>query len=82
MAQHWGGGTCSLAELESEDVSELPIGTVGEEIAELFRQRNRVDAQIQRRLHRFDKERGFSADGVLTTRAWLRWKCRISASES
>ena len=82
MAQRWGGGTCNLEDLESEDVSELPIGVVGDEIEELFRQRNRVDAQIQRRLHRFDEERGFSDDGALTTRAWLRWKCRISASEA
>ena len=82
MARQWGGGCCTLETFESEEVSELPVELVGEEIQGLFSLRNRVDAQIQRRLHRFDKERGCTADNALTTRAWLRWKCRITASEA
>ncbi len=82
MAQQWGGGTCSLEEFEAADVAELPAAVMAEEIQGLFRLRNRVDAQIQLRLHRFDKERGFTADNALTTRAWLRWKCHISSSEA
>lgn len=82
MPAKWGGGTCVLEELAAEDVSDSSVEAIGDQIQELFCHRNRLDAEIQRRLHRFDKARGDSADGVLTTRAWLRWKCHLSASEA
>jgi len=82
MPSEWGGGTCTLDDFEAEDISDVAVESFGGQLQELFKIRNRVDAQIQRRLHRFDKCKGFTADGALTTRAWLRWKCRISAAES
>src|SRR5438270_13743404 len=75
-------GTCVLAELEREDIADVPAEATGEQLIELFRHRNRIDAEIQRRLHRFDKGEGYSADGALSAQAWLRWKCRLSAGEA
>ncbi len=75
-------GTCVLEELEREDISDVPADTVGPQLIELFRHRNRIDAEIQRRLHRFDKGEGYSADGALSAQAWLRWKCKLTAGEA
>ena len=54
----------------------------GEAIQALFRHRNEVDAEIQRRLHRFDKSEGYAADGSLTAKAWLRWKCNLTHGQA
>ncbi|HZQ49474.1 MAG TPA: DUF222 domain-containing protein [Candidatus Dormibacteraeota bacterium] len=82
MAQMWGGGACTPEPVDDEDISIVPLEVLGDEIQQLFKERNRIDARIERRLRRFDKEQGYFGDGALTTRAWLRWKCRISAAEA
>src|SRR5581483_10288095 len=76
------GGSCALAELEREDIADVPVEVIGDQLVELFAHRNRVDAEIERRLHRFDKGEGYAADHALSAQAWLRWKCRLSASEA
>jgi len=73
-------GSCVLDRLE--DAAEVPADAIGDELRELFRHRHEVDAAIQRRLHRFDKGEGYSADGALSAKAWLRWKCRLTAGEA
>ncbi len=76
------GGRCALEELEREDIADVPVEAIGDQLIELFAHRNRVDAEIQRRLHRFDKGEGYAADHALSAQAWLRWKCRLVASEA
>jgi hypothetical protein len=71
---------CSLERLQSEDISEASAACLGEDLKELFRHRNRCDAEIQRRLFRLDKTRAYEADGSLTSKAWLRWNCRLTHS--
>ncbi|HEV2216452.1 MAG TPA: DUF222 domain-containing protein [Candidatus Dormibacteraeota bacterium] len=56
--------------------------TDGEALKELFRQRNAIDAEIQRRLHRLDKSRAYEADGSLTAKAWLRWNCNLTHGQA
>jgi hypothetical protein len=75
-------GHCPLAGLEAEDVSETLVDSIGDQLQELFAHRDRIDAEIQRRLHRFDKGQGYTADGALSAQAWLRWKCRLSGGEA
>ena len=54
----------------------------GEVIKALFRQRNKIDAEIQSRLHRFDKSEGYAVDGSLTAKAWLRWNCNLTHGQA
>ena len=82
MAVEWGKGKCTLAELEAEDLDDLSGEALSEQLPDLFTMRNRLDAQIQRRLARFDKLQGYSADRALSAQAWLRWKCHLSAGEA
>ena len=82
MAVEWGKGSSTLAEFEAEDLDALSREAIGEQLPELFALRNRLDAQIQRRLARFDKLQGYAADRALSAQAWLRWRCRLSPSEA
>src|SRR5437660_1122303 len=75
-------GNCTLHDLMGEDIADVAVEAIGDELVELFRHRNRIDAEIERRLHRFDKGEGYSADGALSAQAWLRCKCRLSAGEA
>ncbi|MFI5269918.1 MAG: hypothetical protein ACHQ7M_21275, partial [Chloroflexota bacterium] len=72
----WGQST--LEQLQAEDLDNISVDAIGEDLKELFRIRNAADFEIQRRLHRFDKGQGFTADGSLSAKAWLRWNCRIT----
>src|ERR1051326_7877126 len=72
--------SCILERLQAEDISESSEATLGAELKELFRHRNAVDAEIQRRLHRLDKTQAYDADGSLTAKAWLRWNCNLTHS--
>jgi uncharacterized protein DUF222 len=78
----WGKGNSALDELEAEDLDGLTGEALAEQLPDLFALRNRLDAQIQRRLARFDKLEGYSADNALSAQAWLRWKCRLTAGEA
>src|SRR5436305_3919293 len=76
------GGSCDLHQLQAEDLDELSVECLAEQLPELFRQRNILDAEIQRRVARFDKLEGYAADRALSAQAWLRWKCHLSGSEA
>ena len=65
----WGSGTL-------DQMSD------GEALKALFRQRNAIDAEIQRRVRRLDVSEGYAADGSLTAKAWLRWNCNLTAGQA
>ncbi|HEY3194764.1 MAG TPA: DUF222 domain-containing protein, partial [Candidatus Dormibacteraeota bacterium] len=67
-----------LDRLQAEELCELPSASLGEDIKELERIGNRCQAESMRRLRRFDKDQGFTPSGALTTKAWLRWQCRLT----
>src|SRR5256885_300674 len=73
---------CVLESLQAEDISEVCPASLGEELKELFRHRNRCDAEIQRRLHRLNKTRAYETDGSLSAKAWLRSNCHLTHSEA
>jgi len=73
-------GKCILERLGAEDLLDIPAEAIGEDLKELFRHRNTIDAEIQRRLPRFEKGEGYSADGCLSAKAWLRWNCHLTFS--
>src|SRR5262245_31846259 len=70
--------TGTLAELQAEDVSRLPGPALAQDLVELHRLRNLLDAQITRRVGQFDRSCGYAASGALSAAAWLRWACRLS----
>jgi hypothetical protein len=82
MVAEWGKGNCTLEDFEAEELDDLSGEAIGEQLPELFAMRNRLDAQIQRRVARFDKLQGYSAGGALSAQSWLRWKCHLSPSEA
>jgi hypothetical protein len=64
--------------LQAEDVGDVPVEDVGEDLKELFRHRHAIDAEIARRLVRFEKGEGYAGEGCVSAKAWLRWKCRLT----
>jgi Domain of unknown function (DUF222) len=70
--------SCVLERLQAEDISESSEACLGAELKELFRHRNAVDAEIQRRLLRLDRTQAYESDGSLTSKGWLRWNCNLT----
>ena len=67
-----------LQRLREEDLQAVPAASMGDDLEELRRLGNCIDAEFTRRLHRFDKGGGYGATAALTAKAWLRWKCNFS----
>ena len=69
-----------LQRLRQEDLFAVPASAMGEDLQELRRHINCCEAEFTRRLRRFDKGGGYAATAALTAKAWLRWKCNLSAT--
>ena len=68
----------ALQRLREEDLEAFPASAMGPDMEELRRLGNMLDAELSRRLHRFDSGGGYGATQALTAQAWLRWKCNFS----
>ncbi len=55
---------------------------LGEEIVELRRGIDRLEAQVARRVAVFKRRQGYAADGSFSLVAWLRHNCRLSFSSA
>src|SRR5438309_6107432 len=73
-----GRGSCILQQLQAEDIAEVSADVIGPQLEDLRQHINQCEAEFSRRLERFDKGEGYSSDGALSARAWLRWKCHLS----
>ena len=62
----------------AEDVEDLHEAALGEEIVEMRRGIDRLEAQVARRVAVFKRRGGHKADGSLSLVAWLRRNCRLS----
>jgi hypothetical protein len=69
-----------LLRLREEDLEAVLAASMGDDLEELRRLGNSIDAEFSRRLRRFDKGGGYGATAALTAKAWLRWKCNFSPS--
>jgi hypothetical protein len=67
-----------LQRLRQEDLFAVPAPAMGDDLQELRRLSNGIEAELTRRLRRFDKGGGYAATPALTAKAWLRWKCNFS----
>jgi Domain of unknown function (DUF222)/HNH endonuclease len=67
-----------LQRLREEDLHAVPASEMGPDMEQLRRLGNMLDAELSRRLHRFDSGGGYGATQALTAKSWLRWKCNFS----
>lgn len=64
-------------------IAEPEVGPVlGEELVALDRLGAKIDALKLRKLSHFERDGGASADGALSTVAWLRHHCRMSPASA
>src|SRR5713101_5134389 len=61
-----------------EDIAATPAETMGEDQIALRRIESRVQAEVLRRLRRFDSGQGYANTLALSAKAWLRWKCNLT----
>src|SRR5260370_5886540 len=63
--------------LADEDITATAAETMGEDQMALRRIEIRVQAEVLRRLRRFDSGQGFASAGALRAKAWLGWQCNV-----
>src|ERR1700693_75798 len=67
-----------LQRLRDEDLEALPASSMGEDITALLRHINGCQAEVMRRMVRFDDGVGYASTGTCGTKSWLNWKCNLS----
>ncbi|HEX6311149.1 MAG TPA: DUF222 domain-containing protein, partial [Acidimicrobiia bacterium] len=72
----------AVDELAALDPDEMGPEAAADELLEDLRQRDRLDARIQRLLARVDRSGVWADDGSVSTRAWLRRHARMAAGEA
>ena len=71
--------TEAVAALVGESIDGFSTQALGEDLVDLRRAIDRLEAECIRRLHRFHRERGAQSDGSGTTVSWLRRCCGMTA---
>jgi hypothetical protein len=66
----------------AETVGELPDAALAEDLVELRRAADRVEAEFARRLSVFDRRKVCRLEGAISTTSWLRHRCHLSGSAS
>lgn len=69
-------------ELAGDDIARVGNRQLEDDLVELDNQITRLFAQRSRRLAEVDRRASFEDQGYLSTTAWLRDRCRISAREA
>lgn len=67
-----------IDELDAEDLDATPDAVLAQDIIELFRFADQIQARALRRLVRYDRRMAWRGDGSLSMQAWLRKHCRLS----
>jgi Domain of unknown function (DUF222) len=82
-------GTSPIAELHSgldgcaaEAVGELPDAALAEDLVELRRAADRVEAEFARRLAVFDRRKVCHREGAISTTSWLRHRCKLTGASA
>ena len=69
----------ALDALAADDLHTMPAGAQLERIAELVQARNRLDAQLARRVRMAELTQAAEHDGLTSMASWLRGHLRLSA---
>ena len=64
--------------LVDESIGGFATAALGEDLVDIRRAIDRLEAEFVRRLHRFHGERGAAADGGGSTLSWLRRRCAMT----
>jgi hypothetical protein len=72
----------ALSAAAAEDPGTLGADVQAERMIELHRHRNRVDAEIARRVSEFDRQRLFELDAARTMASWLRHRLGMSPADA
>jgi Domain of unknown function (DUF222)/HNH endonuclease len=64
--------------LVEESIEGFATAALGEDLVDIRRAIDRLEAECIRRLHRFHSERGAQSDGGGTTMSWLRRRCAMT----
>jgi Domain of unknown function (DUF222) len=64
--------------LVDESIDDFSTHALGEDLIDLRRAIDRLEAEFVRRLHRFDRAHGAVADGGVSTVSWLRASCGMT----
>lgn len=67
-----------VSELGAEDARFLPASAQQEDLIELQRAAERLNAVLVDRIHVLDKTQAYATDGSLSAQAWLRHRCNMS----
>ena len=70
-----------IDELECE-IQRVHDAGLGDELVEIRRVCNRLEAVFAHALVRFDHAREFATDGAVSTVSWLRHRCRLSSGNA
>ena len=71
--------TEAVEALVGESIDGFSTLALGEDMVDMRRAIDRLEAEFLRRLHRFHNERGGQDDGGLSTVSWLRHRCGMTA---
>src|SRR3954470_21034485 len=72
-----GNLASAVDELQAVDVREASAAQLQDEVADIVRQRHRLDAEYLRRVEAIDR-RGLLAEEHFNTQSWLRTESRMS----
>jgi hypothetical protein len=72
----------ALEALGAEDLRALADGALAEDLLELHRARDLLEAELLRRLREFDRRGGWNRDGHLSASSWLADRAGISHSDA
>jgi hypothetical protein len=67
----------ALDELKADDLGQTPTGQLADDLVELRRAAEILEAEWLRRVQVFDSRQGWTLDGSLSLTAWLRHRCRL-----
>jgi Domain of unknown function (DUF222)/HNH endonuclease len=70
---------CRCRRRGRRDLDNRHASALGEDLVEIRRQIDRLEAQFVRRLALFQRQRGFVADGSTSAVSWLRSRCGLAA---
>ena len=71
-----------VAELAGRDRSDWTGDALSQELVEMLKARERLDAEIVRTMAQWKRMRGWEADGALSPVAWLTHRAPVGASEA
>jgi hypothetical protein len=75
----WHGELASALDgVAAEDLFAMPAARLLEQVAELIRARNRIDADLARTVRRAELAQAPERDGLKTMASWLRGHARLS----